>query len=116
MIQEISPEDLKEKMDRKEDFVLLDVREPEERQVAKIEGSKHIPMREIPAKMGELPKNKGIICYCHHGGRSSTAADFLEKQGFKTASLKGGIEEWSNRVDKHVKRYIYHEGELMPVD
>jgi rhodanese-related sulfurtransferase len=86
--------------------VLLDVREPDEREVARIEPSLHIPMNEVPARLAEIPKDKQVIVYCHHGGRSLMVASYLSGQGFqKLGNLDGGIDAWSLKVDPSIPRY-----------
>jgi len=91
---------------KREKPVLLDVREPWEWQTARIEGSQHIPMREIPARAGELDKGREVVAICHHGGRSQQVAMFLEKNGFaKIHNLQGGVDAWSRTVDPAVPTY-----------
>jgi rhodanese-related sulfurtransferase len=86
--------------------VLLDVREPWEWDTARIEGAQHIPMREIPARAGELEKGRDVVAICHHGGRSQQVAMFLEKNGFaKIHNLQGGVDAWSRTVDPSVPTY-----------
>jgi rhodanese-related sulfurtransferase len=86
--------------------VLLDVREDEERAVASIEPSLHIPMNSVPDHLAELPRDRRIVAYCHHGGRSYAVAGYLETEGFKdVTNLTGGIDEWSRLVDPKVPRY-----------
>jgi rhodanese-related sulfurtransferase len=86
--------------------LLLDVREPWEWQTARIEGAQHIPMREIPARAGELDKGREVVAICHHGGRSQQVAMFLEKNGFaKIHNLQGGVDAWSRTVDPSVPTY-----------
>jgi rhodanese-related sulfurtransferase len=86
--------------------VLLDVREPWEWQAARIEGSRHIPMREVPARVGELDRDQELVAICHHGGRSLQVAMFLEKNGFaKVHNLVGGVDAWSRTVDPAVPLY-----------
>jgi rhodanese-related sulfurtransferase len=86
--------------------VLVDVREPWEWQTARIEGAQHIPMREIPARAGELDKRRDVVAVCHHGGRSQQVAMFLEKNGFsKVHNLQGGVDAWSRTVDPAVPTY-----------
>ena len=107
-IDEISVAELKKKMDGKEDFVLIDVREPFEHQIAKIPGAKLIPLGQIPAKLNEFESLKGkeIIAHCHHGGRSRRALEFLQSKGFKKLkNVAGGIDDWSLKVDSAVPRY-----------
>jgi len=91
---------------KREKPVLLDVREPWEWQTARIDGSQHIPMREIPARAGELDKGREVVAICHHGGRSQQVAMFLEKNGFsKVHNLQGGVDAWSRTVNPAVPTY-----------
>jgi rhodanese-related sulfurtransferase len=86
--------------------LLLDVREPWEWQAARIEGSQHIPMREVPARLGEIDRRQEVVAICHHGGRSQQVAMFLEKNGFaKVHNLVGGVDAWSRTVDPAVPLY-----------
>ena len=86
--------------------LLLDVREPWEFQTARIEGSTPIPMREMPARVGELDPGREVVAICHHGGRSQQVALFLEKNGFsKVHNLVGGVDAWSRTVDPAVPLY-----------
>lgn len=86
---------------------MLDVREPWEFATAHIEGSKHIPMGEVPARARqELQSEEHIIVICHHGVRSLKVTQWLRQQGFEQAqSLRGGIDEWSRSVDPKVPLY-----------
>ena len=94
------------KEDKREAPVLLDVREPWEYEKARIEGSTLIPMREVPARVGEIDEDREVVAICHHGGRSMQVALFLEKQGFKRVhNLVGGIDAWSRTVDPAVPLY-----------
>ena len=86
--------------------LLLDVREPWEFQIARLEGATLLPLRELPARFGELDANADIIAICHHGGRSMQAAVFLERQGFaRMHNLAGGIDAWARSVDPAVPVY-----------
>jgi len=86
--------------------LLLDVREPWEWQAARIEGSKHIPMREVPARLGEIDRGREVVAICHHGGRSQQVAMFLERNGFANIhNLVGGVDAWSRTVDAAVPLY-----------
>ena len=86
--------------------LLLDVREPWEWQAARIEGSQHIPMREVPARVDEIDRERDVVAICHHGGRSQQVAMFLEKNGFrKVHNLQGGVDAWSRTVDPAVPLY-----------
>jgi sulfur-carrier protein adenylyltransferase/sulfurtransferase len=98
--------ELKRKMDAKEDFFLLDVREPNEYQIGKIPGSTLIPLGDVPRRYQEIPRDKEIIVHCKMGGRSAKAAAFLRQQGFKNVkNLKGGILDWSDKIDPSVPKY-----------
>jgi rhodanese-related sulfurtransferase len=89
-----------------ESFVLIDIREPWEREVARIPGDRHIPMEEIPARRGEIPRDRPVVVYCHAGVRSCAVAGFLEESGWgNVVSLSGGIDAWSCEVDPKVERY-----------
>ena len=85
--------------------VLLDVREPWEIETASLKGITPIPMREIPARAAELPREREIVAVCHHGGRSMQVAMFLEQQGFRLHNLTGGMDAWSREIDPAVPRY-----------
>ena len=98
--------ELKRKIDAKEDFFLLDVREPNEYQIGKIPGSTLIPLGEVPQRVGEIPRDKEIIVHCKMGGRSAKAAAFLRQQGYTNVkNLKGGILDWSDKIDPKVPKY-----------
>jgi adenylyltransferase/sulfurtransferase len=98
--------ELKKKIDAKDDFFLLDVREPNEFQIGRIPGSTLIPLGEVPQRVGEIPRDKEIIVHCKMGGRSAKAATFLRQQGFKRVkNLKGGILDWSDKIDPAVPKY-----------
>lgn len=103
---EIGVIELKRKMDAKEPFFLLDVREPNEYQIGKIPGSTLIPLGEVPRRHQEIPKDKEIIVHCKMGGRSAKAAAFLRQEGFKSVkNLTGGILDWSDKIDPSVPKY-----------
>ena len=88
------------------DVVLLDVREPAELATAAVAAAVHIPMREVPARLAELPRDKPLVVMCHSGGRSSRVAQYLQDFGFSNVfNLKGGIDAWSTQIDSHVPRY-----------
>lgn len=85
---------------------LLDVREADELALCRIAGALHIPMNDVPARLGELSREDDIVVFCHHGGRSQSVAAYLKEQGFaRVRNLSGGIEAWSLEVDPTVPRY-----------
>ena len=104
---EITPEELKAKMDSGEELTLLDVREPQEYEIARIEGSKLIPMGDVPMRANqELDPDDYIVVICHHGVRSLNVTNWLRQQGFERAqSMRGGIDRWSRTVDPKVPTY-----------
>jgi rhodanese-related sulfurtransferase len=103
---EVSPAEIKQRMDRGEKLLLVDVREPWEFEVCRIEGAKLIPMGSVPANLQALDTDEDVICYCHHGMRSLDVAVWLRGQGVASAkSLAGGIERWSQEIDPAVPRY-----------
>jgi rhodanese-related sulfurtransferase len=103
---EITPADVKARLDRGEKLFLVDVREPWEHQLCRIDGAKLVPLGSLAASLQTLPDVDELICYCHHGMRSLDAAAWLRLQGIEKAkSLAGGIERWSLEVDPRVPRY-----------
>jgi len=103
---EIDVEETKETLEKEPDSVLLDVREPFECGICQIEGSLAIPMREVPQKLDQLPRDKRILVYCHHGGRSRQVTEFLREQGFERVSnIAGGIDAWAVKFDPAMQRY-----------
>jgi rhodanese-related sulfurtransferase len=103
---EIAPAEMKERLDRGENFVLVDVREPWEYELCRIEGAKLIPMDSIPENLQALDVDEDVVCYCHRGMRSMDVAVWLRGQGVQHAkSLAGGIERWSLEIDPRVPRY-----------
>ena len=103
---EIMPLDVKQRLDRGEKVLLVDVREPWEYQMCRIDGAQLIPLGSIPANLQALDTGAVVICYCHHGVRSLDVAVWLRGQGIEGAqSMAGGIERWSREVDPAVPRY-----------
>lgn len=107
MDYEITPEEVKSKVDAGEKFLLLDVREPWELEKARIEGAKLMPMGDVPSRAHqELDPEEHVVVVCHHGVRSMNVTVWLRQQGFeKTQSMRGGIDAWSRRVDGNVPTY-----------
>ncbi|MDE1977011.1 MAG: hypothetical protein KGL04_06320 [Elusimicrobia bacterium] len=98
-IPEISVEELKAKIERKDPFVLLDVREMEEHQEARIPGSVLIPLGELPQRVEEIDSAVEVVVHCRSGGRSAQATEFLCSRGYKAVNVAGGILAWAQRVD-----------------
>jgi adenylyltransferase/sulfurtransferase len=88
------------------DFVILDVRTPQEFEIARIEGARLIPVQELRDRLGELDPAATIVVHCHHGPRSTQATRFLREMGYGRArNLAGGIAAWSREVDPSVPQY-----------
>ena len=103
---EITPTAVKARLDRGEKLVLVDVREPWEYEVCRIQGAKLVPLGTLASSLKTLPDVDEVICYCHHGMRSLDAAAWLRFQGIEKAkSMAGGIERWSLEVDSKIPRY-----------
>ena len=102
----ITPQEVKARLDRGEDLMLLDVRNPWEYTVARIPGSTLIPLAELPYRLDALPQDKDVVVVCHTGNRSLQATLFLRQRGLeRVKNLAGGIDAWSTQVDPSVPRY-----------
>ncbi|MFN8549662.1 MAG: molybdopterin-synthase adenylyltransferase MoeB [Candidatus Eisenbacteria bacterium] len=102
----IEPEELNAKLARGDRFVLLDVRNPEEWEICRIEGAKLIPLPDLPARVSELDSADELILYCKMGGRSAQAVEFLRGAGFrKVKNLSGGILAWADEIDSAMPIY-----------
>jgi len=106
-MQEITATELKARLDAGDDIQLIDVRQPDEYDFARIEGAKLIPLGEIMARVGELDPNRETVIHCKMGGRSARAIEALERSGYlgKLSNLVGGITAWSNDVDPRIPKY-----------
>src|SRR3984893_17870223 len=102
---EISPQELKARLDRNDALVLLDVREGWETALCRPENATHIPIDEIEFRTAVLDPADEIIVYCHHGVRSAAVANFLRQQGFRAVNLEGGLDLWARAIDRTMKRY-----------
>ena len=108
MIREVTPADLEawRKDASRAAPLVVDVREPWEHEKARIDGATLIPMREIPARLSELPADRDIVVLCHHGARSAQVAAWLARNGLsRVHNLAGGIDAWSRTVDPAIPRY-----------
>jgi adenylyltransferase/sulfurtransferase len=103
---EITVDELKQRLDRRENVFILDVRNPEEYQICKIAGSTLIPLPSLPQRFRELDPERELIVHCKSGLRSAKAIQFLREQGFrKLVNLKGGILAWADRIDPTMPKY-----------
>ncbi len=103
----ITPLELKERLDKKEKFRLIDVRETDEWALNRIPQAELIPLSEFQKRATEeLAPDEDIVLYCHHGMRSGRAQGWLKTQGYTNVSnLTGGIDAWATQVDPTMKRY-----------
>ena len=86
--------------------LVVDVREPWEFERCRIEDSRSIPLRDLPAQAAGLPQDRELVLVCHHGGRSAQAAMWLARNGFpRVHNLEGGVDAWAVTVDPAMPRY-----------
>jgi adenylyltransferase/sulfurtransferase len=103
---EISPAQVKGRMARGDDFVLIDVREPHEWEIAHIEGAKLIPLGQLESRLGELDPDADIVVQCKMGGRSAKAQDLMYANGFiNVKNMVGGILRWADEVEPGMAKY-----------
>ncbi|HEY3789091.1 MAG TPA: molybdopterin-synthase adenylyltransferase MoeB [Urbifossiella sp.] len=103
---EITPEQLKKRIDAGEDLFVLDVRNPNEFQICRIPGTVLVPLPELPGRLAEVPRNREVIVHCKSGMRSAKAIEFLKSQGYgELKNLNGGILAWAEKVDPGMPKY-----------
>lgn len=106
-LPEMTAIELKQRLDKGDDIQIIDVREPNEYQAARLPNSIHIPLGQIVNRMSEIDASRETVVHCKMGGRSAKAIEALKGAGFtgRLTNLKGGITAWSNEVDPSVPRY-----------
>ena len=106
-MEEITPTELKQRLDKGDDIQIIDVREDYEVAIARIPNSVHIPLGQVLNRMKEIDPNRETVMHCKMGGRSARAIEALKRLGFegKLINLKDGIIGWSNEVDPSVPKY-----------
>ena len=105
-MDEITPQELKARLDASDRPVLLDVREEWETKLCRLEHAVHIPIEELEFRTEELNPQDEIVVYCHHGVRSAAVADYLRQRGFARArNLSGGVDAWARSVEPAMRRY-----------
>ena len=106
-MEEITPAELKQRLDKGDDIQIVDVREDNEVAIGRIPNSIHIPLGQILARMNEIDPSRETVVHCKMGGRSARAIDVMQRTGFqgKLINLKGGILRWSDEVDPSVPKY-----------
>ena len=106
VLHNMTPGELAERLRHGGELEVIDVREPYEWRIARIDGARLIPLARVPSASAELPRERDIVVYCHHGHRSRTAGQILLAQGFRRVwNLSGGIARWSAEVDPSVPTY-----------
>jgi rhodanese-related sulfurtransferase len=104
--KEATPRDVKQRLDAGEEVTLIDVREPDEMMIAAIDGAEERPMSQARDWIDSLPKDRELVIFCHHGGRSAQVAMALAHRGHtNVTNMSGGIDAWSEDVDPSVPRY-----------
>jgi molybdopterin/thiamine biosynthesis adenylyltransferase/rhodanese-related sulfurtransferase len=104
-IVDMTPEELKQRLDAGDDLFVLDVRDPHEYQICNL-GGHLIPLNDLPKRVGELDSSREIVVHCKMGGRSAKAVDFLKQAGFtRVHNLAGGINAWADRIDRTMPKY-----------
>jgi rhodanese-related sulfurtransferase len=105
-MSEITPQDLKARLDKPGAPLLLDVRQDWETQLCRLPNAVHIPIEEIEMRAEELNRDDDIVVYCHQGVRSAAVAEFLRSLGFKSVrNLSGGLDLWARTVEPGMRRY-----------
>ncbi|MCA1815369.1 MAG: hypothetical protein LC746_02975 [Acidobacteria bacterium] len=106
-MEEITATELKQRLDRGDDLQIIDVREPNEYETARLEGTKLIPLAQVVNRMNEIDPGSETVVHCKGGVRSAKAIEALQRAGFagRLVNLKGGITAWSNEVDPSVPKY-----------
>jgi len=106
-MDEITPSELKKRLDNGDDIQIVDVRENNEVAISRLPNSLHIPLAQVLVRMNEIDPTRETVVHCKMGGRSARAIDALQRSGFtgKLVNLKGGIIGWSNDVDPTVAKY-----------
>jgi rhodanese-related sulfurtransferase len=106
-MEEITATELKARLDKGDDLQIIDVREPNEYEAARLEGSKLIPLAQVVNRKDEIDESRETVVHCKLGGRSAKAIEALQRAGFagRLLNLKGGITAWSNEVDPSVRKY-----------
>ena len=104
-IREITATELQQLLSGENPPTLVDVREEGEAAICAIDGSTLIPMSELPQRLQEIPRDRPVALYCHHGMRSMMAGQWLARNGYDALSLAGGIDRWAMEIEPGMARY-----------
>jgi len=102
---EITPTELRLRLDTGTAPALLDVREPWEHEICALPGARLIPMEQLEFRVDEIEPEREVVVYCHHGIRSAAVVPWLRHQGIPAVNLRGGIDAWTLQVDPSLRRY-----------
>ncbi len=102
---EITPEELKVRLNAGTAPPLLDVREPWEHEICALPGARLIPLDQLELRVDEIDPAREVVVYCHHGLRSAAVVQWLRHQDIPAVNLRGGIDAWTLRVDPTLRRY-----------
>ena len=106
MSTELTPVELKQRLDQREPLLLLDVRQDWETRLCRLDNAVHIPIEEIELRSDDLGGRVELVVYCHQGVRSAAVAEYLRGLGFANArNLAGGLDAWARAVDPSMQRY-----------
>lgn len=102
----MSPSEVNNRIESGESLVIIDVREPFELEICRLDYAMHIPMQQIPTNLEQVPKDKPLVIMCHHGVRSMRVVNYLLSQGISNVhNLDGGIDRWAKEVDNKMNKY-----------
>ena len=104
-IREITPTDLQQLLSGENPPTFIDIREEGEAAICSIDGSTLIPMNTLPQRLQEIPRDRPVVLYCHHGMRSMMAGQWMAQNGYEVLSLAGGIERWAREIEPEMARY-----------
>ncbi len=104
-IPAITVQELKKKLDRRDEFVLIDVREQHEHQICNLPQATLIPLGTVPARLSEFDPTKAYVVHCKMGGRSAQAVEIMRKAGLNAINVAGGITAWAKEIDKSMPVY-----------
>lgn len=104
--KQATPREIKQRLDQGADLLLVDVREPEEARIVALPGAQLCPLSQAAHWIDRLPRDRELVLFCHHGGRSAQVARVLAQRGYtNVTNLEGGIDRWAVEVDPSLPRY-----------
>ncbi len=104
-MQELTPQQLNDRIKSGESFRFIDVREPDEWENGTLDQAMRIPMKDVPERINELDSSATTVVVCRSGGRSRQICEYLESQGFQCINLAGGMNAWADEIDPNIRKY-----------